>query len=175
MADAGACDNAKPRVAAAAPPVGVRPAGVRGTYSATTMRLQVSWHTVAWAHCDVAGIVFYPHFHIWFDQNTERLFGANRLSYAELKRDFGIGGMPLLETGATYRSPCRLGDAIEIRSWVDEWARKTFVVRHEIARRDGPVAVTGFERRALVVPAPQSEKGMKALAIPDEIRNRFLD
>ena len=30
--------------------------------------------TVSWAHCDTAGIVFYPNFYIWFDQATEHLF-----------------------------------------------------------------------------------------------------
>jgi acyl-CoA thioesterase FadM len=58
---------------------------------------------VEWAHCDAAGIVFYPHYYMLFDQATERLFSANRLSYAELSRDFDSPGMPLLETGKLGR------------------------------------------------------------------------
>ena len=139
------------------------------------MKVHISTRTVEWAHCDAAGIVFYPHFYTWFDQATERLFSANGLSYSALKRDFGIGGMPLLETGATYRNPCKLGDELEIRSRIDEWARRTFLVKHEIVHRDERPALSGFERRALVVPAPESEKGMKAVEIPDEIKTRFTD
>lgn len=56
---------------------------------------------VQWAHCDYAGIVFYPNPYIWFDQGMERLFSANGLSYEEFDRDFETDGMPLLETGTT--------------------------------------------------------------------------
>ena len=61
------------------------------------MKAFVSEIRVWWAHCDAAGIVFYPNFYKWFDQGTERLFTENRLSYEELDRDFGVSGMPLVE------------------------------------------------------------------------------
>ena len=57
------------------------------------MKVHVTRITVEWAHCDAAGIVFYPYFYFWFDGGTERLFKANRLSYPELRRDFGVEGM----------------------------------------------------------------------------------
>jgi 4-hydroxybenzoyl-CoA thioesterase len=131
--------------------------------------------TVEWVHCDAVGNVFYPHFYIWFDQATERLFKANRLSYAELRRDFGVVGMPLLETGARYENACRLGDEVEIRSWVEEWARRTFVVKHRITHADGRLALEGFERRAWVVPDAESAKGVRAIPIPEEAIGRFVD
>jgi 4-hydroxybenzoyl-CoA thioesterase len=130
---------------------------------------------VEWAHCDAAGIVFYPNFYTWFDQGTERLFSANRLSYAELDADFGVGGMPLLETGATYKNACMLGATLTMTSWVDEWAGKTFVVRHRIMHADGSEALEGFERRVMVVKAPESPRGMRAIEVPEEIRARFDD
>ena len=34
------------------------------------MRLYRDTIKVSWAHCDAAGIVFYPHFYTWFDQAT---------------------------------------------------------------------------------------------------------
>jgi acyl-CoA thioesterase FadM len=64
--------------------------------------------------------VFYPHFYTWFDQGTERLFAKNQLSYADLKREFNIVAMPLVETGANYLNACRLGDELEISTCVDE-------------------------------------------------------
>ena len=139
------------------------------------MRVHVSRHTVEWAHCDAAGIVFYPHFYTWFDQSTERLFTANRLSYAELRRDFGVVGMPLLETGARYEHACRLGETVELHSWVDEWAGRSFVVRHRIRHADGRIALEGFERRVWAVADPGSPKGLRALPIPDEAMARFVD
>jgi 4-hydroxybenzoyl-CoA thioesterase len=139
------------------------------------VRSQRSRFTVEWAHCDAAGIVFYPHFYTWFDQATERLFGANRLSYAELRRDFGVVGMPLLETGARYEHACRLGDALELTSWVDEWAGRTFLVKHRIAHADGRTAVEGYERRVWVVDDPASPKRFRAVAVPPEVIARFTD
>src|SRR5438093_4014135 len=130
---------------------------------------------VEWAHCDAAGIVFYPHFYTWFDQATERLFRANRLSYAELRRDFDVLGMPLLETGARYENPCRLGDDLEMRTWVDEWAGRTFVVRHRLTHADGRPAMDGFERRAWVIADPVSPRGVRAIPVPREAMDRFAD
>ncbi|MEC8288871.1 MAG: acyl-CoA thioesterase, partial [Pseudomonadota bacterium] len=81
--------------------------------------------TVSWAHCDAAGIVFYPNFYIWFDQATEHLFSENSLSYEELEQEFNISGMPLVENGTDYMNACKLGARLIMTSWVDEWARKT--------------------------------------------------
>lgn len=130
---------------------------------------------VEWAHCDAAGIVFYPHFYIWFDQATGRLFKANGLSYPELARDFGVTGMPLLETGATYKNKCELGDSLEMTSWVDEWQERTYLVKHRLTHQDGRPALEGFERRVFVVPAPDSPKGMRAWEIPAGIVERFSE
>ena len=137
------------------------------------MKQHVSEIRVEWAHCDAAGIVFYPHFYIWFDQGTERLFTANGLSYAELDRDFGIDGMPLLETGTTYRNACTLGAELRLTSWVDEWAGKTFLVKHRIEHADGSQALEGFERRIMVVKAPDSARGIRAIEVPEALKARF--
>jgi len=139
------------------------------------VRTSVSVRTVEWAHCDAAGLVFYPYFYTWFDQGTERLFRANRLSYTELRRDFGVIGMPLLETGARYENACRLGDRVELTTWVEEWAGRTFVVKHRLTHADGRPALEGFERRAWVVEDATSPKGMRAIRIPDEAIARFAE
>jgi 4-hydroxybenzoyl-CoA thioesterase len=131
--------------------------------------------TVEWAHCDAVGTVFYPHFYVWFDQGTERLFRANGLSYAELRRDFGVIGMPLVETGARYENACRLGDEVEIESWVEEWARRTFLVKHRVRHVDGRLALEGFERRVWAVADAASPKGARAIPIPGEAIARFAD
>lgn len=138
------------------------------------MKQFVSRFDVEWAHCDAAGIVFYPYFYIWFDQGTGRLFKANGLSYAELHRR-GILGIPLVETGARYKNPCRLGDALEMYTWIDDWQRKTFLAKHRITHADGRLALEGFERRAWVVADGSSPRGMKATTIPTDIVTRFED
>jgi 4-hydroxybenzoyl-CoA thioesterase len=135
----------------------------------------VSEITVEWAHCDYAGIVFYPNFYTWFDQGTERLFRANGLSYAQLAAEFGIDGMPLLETGTTYKNASKLGAELTITSWVDAWEGKTFLVKHRIMHADGREALEGFERRIFVIKEPELDRGIRAIAVPDDIRTRFGD
>lgn len=139
------------------------------------MRVYRGTFKVEWAHCDAAGIVFYPHFYMWFDQATERLFTANGLSYPEMKMGFGAPGMPLLETGAKYSNASKLGDVLSMETWVDEWAGKTFVVKHKLTHADGRVALEGFERRVWVIKAPDSPKGMKAVDVPADVISRFKD
>ncbi len=139
------------------------------------MRVYKATITVEWAHCDAAGIVFYPHFYIWFDQATERLFSANGLSYAELDRNFNSSGMPLLETGAKYTNACRLGDELSLESWVDEWSGKTFIVRHKLTHSDGRVALEGFERRVWIQRSDDTANGMRAVPVPEEVKVRFED
>ena len=135
----------------------------------------VSEIKVDWAHCDFAGIVFYPTFYIWFDQGTERLFAANGLSYAQLREVFGIDGMPLLETGTTYKNASKLGSDLTITSWIDAWEGKTFLIKHRIMHADGREALEGFERRIFVIKDPEMERGMRAVEMPDELRARFVD
>lgn len=139
------------------------------------MKIFVSRFSIEWAHCDAAGIVFYPNFYTWFDQATERLFKANGIGYPDLEREYGVTGMPLLETGASYKNPCKLGDEVELSSEVEEWQRRTFLVRHWIRHVDGQDALEGFERRVMVKPDPDSPKGIGAVEIPAEIIQRFGD
>ncbi len=129
--------------------------------------------TVMFAHCDVAGTMFYPYFYTWFDQSTEELFRENKLSYAELKRDFGVVGMPLVESGAKYLNACLIGDRLVISTWVDEWARKTSLVKHQIAHADGRVAVEGFERRVWAVVDESSPNGIRAIQVPQLVIDRL--
>ncbi len=139
------------------------------------MRVYKNTFKVEWAHCDAAGIVFYPHFYMWFDQATERLFSANGLSYAELKRDFDSPGMPLLETGAKYANASKLGDTLTLESRVESWDGKTFVVKHTLTHADGRPALEGFEKRVWVQSDATRPAGFRAVAVPDGVKARFAD
>jgi 4-hydroxybenzoyl-CoA thioesterase len=130
---------------------------------------------VEWAHCDAAGIVFYPHFYTLFDQATERLFSANGLTYAALDREFDSSGMPLLETGAKYANACRLGDRLTLESWVESWEGKTFLVKHRLTHADGRAALEGFEKRVWIKRDPARPVGMRAVEVPEAVKARFRD
>lgn len=137
------------------------------------MKIYKNTFKVEWAHCDAAGIVFYPHFYTMFDQATERLFSANGLSYPELLRDFDAPGMPLLETGSKYTNASKLGDMLTMESWVDEWAGKTYLMKHKLTHADGREALEGFERRVWIVSDASRPTGFKAAPVPEEVIARF--
>ena len=128
---------------------------------------------VEFCHCDSAGIVYYPHFYTWFDQSTERMFTRMGFSYRVLRDDFQLIGFPLLETGASYRKACELGDKLRMQSRVVEFGEKTFRVDHTLYHADDSIALEGFELRIFAKPDPDSEKGLKSVAIPEEIRACF--
>ncbi len=138
------------------------------------MRTYKGEFKVEWAHCDAAGIVFYPHFYALFDQATERLFTANGLSYAALSDAFDSPGMPLLETGAKYANACKLGDVLTIESWVAKWDGKTFVVSHRLTHADGRPALDGFERRVWIRRDASRPAGFRAVEVPDAVKERFV-
>ncbi len=136
------------------------------------MKRFVSERKVEFADCDSAGIVFYPNFYTWFDRATERLFASVGLTYRNMRRQHGIVGLPLLETGAKYLRPCRHGEAMHLESWVDDWREKVFVVKHRI-ECDGEPAVEGYETRAWAAPAEAALRSMRAVPIPESVRELF--
>ena len=137
------------------------------------MKTVIIDHRVDWIYCDPAGIMFYPEFYIWFDQATERLFSSNGLSYEQVKNKYNVIGFPLVESGAKYKTPCKHGENVKLHSHVEEWAGKTFVVRHKIIHDNGVEALEGFERRVWAVADPESAKGMRAEIVPKEVCDLF--
>jgi len=128
---------------------------------------------VAWSECDAAGKVFYPNFYVWFDRATERLFGAAQWSLAELRRRFGIVGMPLLESRAEYQNACLHGAELRLQSRVADWSGKTFTVVHRVTHADGRPALQGWEKRIFVIADDARPAGVRAIAAPEEIVARL--
>ncbi len=125
--------------------------------------------SVEFGDCDPAGIVFYPNFYRWFDAATHHLLAKLDLSLERLRRDYGVVGMPLLETGAKYHSASRFGDRLAFESSVLECGRKTIRIRHCVKRSE-IVVVEGFELRVFVVPDAADAARQRALELPEAIR-----
>jgi len=126
-------------------------------------------HTIEWGDCDPAAIVFYPNFYRWMDAATWELFAAHGLGPDILQSRYGVFGTPLVETGATYLSPARAGDRIEIESRVESWSRKSFRVSHVIRIGD-TLCAEGFEIRIWGQRDPENGNRIRAGIIPDEVK-----
>ncbi len=123
---------------------------------------------IEWGQCDPAGVVYYPQFFIIFDVSTSRLFERTGLSGSELRKKYGIIGMPLVDAGATFLRPCFYDDVIAAECEIAEWGRSSLTVRHRILKGD-KLAVEGFEKRVWAKFHPE-RAGIKPESIPDEIK-----
>jgi len=133
------------------------------------MRTAIYHLMVEFGDCDPAGIVFYPNFYRWFNASSYHLIEAS-IGWNRLRSDFGVVGMPVLETGAKFRQPATVGDRLEIESSLVECARKVIRITH-LLRRGGELLVEGFEVRVFVVPRLDDPQRQRAVEINDEMRS----
>jgi 4-hydroxybenzoyl-CoA thioesterase len=123
---------------------------------------------IEWGQCDPAGIVFYPQYFIIFDTSTGWLFERTGLSPSALRRKYAIVGLPIVDVGAKFFAPLRFDDEVTIESAASEWGRSSFTIRHHI-RKDGQLAIEGFEKRVWAAPHPERAGAIQAQPVPPEI------
>jgi 4-hydroxybenzoyl-CoA thioesterase len=125
--------------------------------------------TVEWGHCDPAGIVFNPRFFEYFDWSTATLLeAALGLPKPALLLRYELAGIPLVDTGATFLSPARFGDVVQVTSTIVELKRSAFSVRHRLVR-DGNLCVEGRETRVWAGRHPDDPARLKAKPMPEEV------
>ncbi len=126
---------------------------------------------IEWGDCDPAGIVFNPNFFRFFDHCTTMLYEAAGWPKPEMVKRFGIVGVPLVKTTATFKAPCFWGDNVTITSTVIAIRRSSFDVRHELRKGD-QLCVETTDTRVWTV--KDRETGhLRSEAIPAEVVARF--
>lgn len=123
---------------------------------------------VEWGDCDPADIVFYPRYLEWFDACTTALFKRVGLPIEELFKDFGVVGIPLVDVKARFIVPSTFGDELVAESGVTEFRRSSFVLRHQIFRKE-MLTVEGFETRVWTGRDPENPARMRAQPLPREV------
>jgi 4-hydroxybenzoyl-CoA thioesterase len=128
---------------------------------------------IEWGHCDPAGIVFNSRFFEFFDWNTWLLFeAALGVRPADLAREFGIMGIPLVDAKGRFLKPAKFNDVIEVASEVSRFGRSSFEVQHRIAVAGEPIA-EGSETRVWATHDPNEPTKLKTLPIPAAVIDRF--
>ena len=130
--------------------------------------------TIEWGDCDPAGIVFYPRYFAMFDASTAALFAAalGMPKIAWTKR-FGILGIPMVDTRASFSIPSAYGDEVTIESRVTAFRRSSFDIHHRLLKADGAVGVEGFETRVWTARDPADPARIRATPIPPEVVAAF--
>ena len=126
--------------------------------------------TIEFGDCDPARIVYYPNYFRWFDQGTHHLFAAAGFALAPLAETRGLT-IPLVGAKADFRGPASWGDTIAVVSRITRWGTRAFDVAHTVtqAGTGAPVA-EGSETRVCVALDPADPKGIRGVAIPDDIK-----
>ena len=127
---------------------------------------------VEWGDCDPAGIVYFPRFFEYFDACTNALFESAGFRKAEMLKQYGLIGIPLVEASAQFYRPASFGETVTVETRIAEWGKSSFRVEHRLYK--GTVlCAEGREKRVWAVPDAKSEKGMRGSAIPEEVKARF--
>ena len=130
---------------------------------------------IQFGDCDPAGIVFFPNFSRWMDAASLSFFMQCGLPpWRELVKTRGIVGTPLLEINTRFHVTATYGQTLEIHTHIEEWRRKVFIQVHRIlrARVDGTpeLICEGRETRAFVQRDPADPDRLRAMPVPDDIR-----
>jgi|SRR5512138_803364 len=128
---------------------------------------------IQWGDCDPAGIVYFPRYFEMFDNATIALLETFGLKKAELLRKYAIAGFPVVHTETDFRSACTFGDDVVIESGIEKCGSASFRIRHRMIKEDGSVAVECSETRVWVERDVSRPGGIKAVAIPEEIKAHF--
>ncbi|HVY59794.1 MAG TPA: thioesterase family protein [Xanthobacteraceae bacterium] len=128
---------------------------------------------IEWGDCDPAGIVFYPRYFAMFDTSTTALFErALGMTKYQFLRAYDCAGYPMVDARARFLMPSRYGDDVVIETTVTEFRNSSFDVHHRL-RKDGALAVEGFETRVWVGRDPGDPQKIKAKPVPREVVERL--
>jgi acyl-CoA thioester hydrolase len=123
---------------------------------------------VRYPETDRMGVAHHTHYLVWFELGRTELMRQAGCAYGALEDDEGVF-FPVIEAGATYKTPARYDERLEIetRLAAPGGARVQFdyVVRRA---EDGAVLATGFTVHAACGPDG------KPIRIPDAIRRRLV-
>jgi len=127
---------------------------------------------VQWGDCDPAGIIFYPTYFRWMDAACWALFAG--VGYTAKRMRAEHLAMPLVSADCQFLYPAEQSDRCEVRSRIERFGDKSFVIAHEVQREDGMALAKGAETRVWGKFANGPGTRLRGLAIPEELKALFL-
>jgi YbgC/YbaW family acyl-CoA thioester hydrolase len=131
---------------------------------------------IGFGDCDPAGIVYFPNFYRWMDMAVHQMWEQVGWPAERIQNEMNLWAWPLIDSGATFRSPSTFNQIITIKSTVGSWTTKTFRTEHKVVRKEKDGTETflleGFSVRFIGEKLPGSFK-LKAAVIPEELKAIF--
>jgi YbgC/YbaW family acyl-CoA thioester hydrolase len=126
---------------------------------------------VHWGDCDPAGIIFYPTYFRWMDAACWAMFAGAGYDAKRMRAEHLA--MPLVSADCQFLYPAEQGDHCEIRSRIERFGGKSFVVAHEVQRADGMALAKGSETRVWGKFDNGPGTRLRGAALPEELKARF--
>lgn len=126
---------------------------------------------VHWGDCDPAGIIFYPTYFRWMDAATWAFFETVGFHAKRMRAE--QRAMPLVSAECRFLFPAQQGDRCEVKSRIERFGGKSFVVAHDIMRADGTLLAEGIETRVWGRFADGPGSALKGEPIADAVRALF--
>jgi 4-hydroxybenzoyl-CoA thioesterase len=126
---------------------------------------------VYWGDCDPAGIIFYPTYFRWFDAATWAFFAS--VGYSPKRMRAEGRSMPLVAADCQFMQPAEQGDRCTVRSKIERFGGKSFVVAHEVVRSDGKTLAGGKETRVWGRFVEGAGSPMKGETIAEDLKALF--
>ena len=99
---------------------------------------------VRYAETDRMDVVHHASYIVWFEVGRSELMRAAGIPYGELEEAHGLM-FPVIEVGATYRTPARYDEELDVRTTCTVLSPVRVRFDYEIVRpADGEVIATGF-------------------------------
>ena len=90
----------------------------------------------------------------------------------EMAETFDILGIPLVDARANFMVPAKFGDVVEMHSFIGEFRRSSFEIRHQIFV-DGKLARRRHAKRASGRSLDPQTGALKTKPIPAEVMAKF--
>jgi len=136
-----------------------------GKLNTHRLRFRTRIH-VRFAHCDAAGIVYYPRFFAMLALVVERWFDGLGFTYRHMHME-RHEGVPAVNIQCEFMHPSRLGDVLDFELVVERLGRSSFTL--SVTAR-GPAEDQDRLRARLVLAWAQLEGAPKSRPIPQSVR-----
>lgn len=123
-------------------------------------------HRVSYGETDSMGVLYYAEYLHIFERGRNAFIRAFGLSYVDVEKR-GLF-LPVREARCRYRSPARYDDLLNLRCFVQDWGKASFVFEYEMYdEARARLIAAGFTQHACV------DGGGRPVPVPGWFRDAF--
>lgn len=103
---------------------------------------------VRYAETDQMGVVHHSNYLVWMEMARNTLIKELGLNYVDMEKAGYVS--PIIDVNVSYKSPCRYGETVEVKTWIEEYNGLITTFGYEIVNGKGEISLTGTSRHVCV-------------------------